>query len=166
MDDLLHICSCKANIVGWICMDDVDIKILKLLINNGRETVSGISSKVNLSIPAVSERIRKLENSGIIEKYSVILNPKKLKRDLSAIMFVSIERTSPMDQFLNIINRYDDVLECHYIAGDYDYLLKIITENTFTLETLLNNIKKLKGVKKTKTVVVISTLKNNPSVMP
>jgi Lrp/AsnC family leucine-responsive transcriptional regulator len=147
-------------------MDEIDIKILKILINNGRQTVSEISSQVNLSIPAVSERIKKLEKTGIIEKYIAILDPKKLNKDLTAIMLVGIEKIEPVSEFLKFIKSNDDILECHYIAGDYDYLLKIVTENTSTLEKLLNNIKSLKGVHKTKTVFVLSTAKNNKSVIP
>ncbi|HHW31226.1 MAG TPA: Lrp/AsnC family transcriptional regulator [Clostridiaceae bacterium] len=147
-------------------MDEVDVRILKILINNGRQTVSEISSQVNLSIPAVSERIRKLEKSGIIDKYIAVLNPKKLKKDITAVMFVGIERVKPVTEFLNLVNNTDDILECHYIAGDYDYLLKITTENTSTLEKILNSIKSVKGVQKTKTVFVLSTTKDNKSVNP
>jgi len=149
-----------------IKMDDIDIHILKILSNQARLTVSEISSQVNMSVPAVSERIRKLESSGIIEKYAVILNSRILKKDLTAIMLISIERTKSVNDFLNIVQNSKDVLECHYIAGDYDYLLKIVTENTSTLEALLNRIKGVGGVQKTKTVVVLSTKKNNPSVLP
>lgn len=147
-------------------MDEVDVKILKILINNGRQTVSEISSQVNLSIPAVSERIRKLEKSGIIDRYIAVLNPKKLNKDLTALMFVGIERVKPITEFLNLVNNNDDILECHYIAGDYDYLLKIVTENTSTLENILNSIKSVKGIQKTKTVFVLSTTKDNKSVSP
>jgi Lrp/AsnC family leucine-responsive transcriptional regulator len=147
-------------------MDEIDIKILRILINRGRETLSEISNQVNLSIPAVSERIKKLESSEVIDRYTVILNPKKFKKELTAIMLISIERARPVKDFLNIVRNSPDVVECHYIAGDYDYLLKIVTENTATLEMLLNNIKAVRGVQKTKTVVVLSTVKDNPSISP
>ncbi|HOJ10090.1 MAG TPA: Lrp/AsnC family transcriptional regulator [Clostridiales bacterium] len=147
-------------------MDDIDIHILKILSNHARLTVSEISNQVNMSIPAVSERLKKLESSGIIEKYTIILNSRKLEKDLTAIMLVSIERTKSVGDFLNIVENSKDVLECHYIAGDYDYLLKIVTENTLTLEALLNKIKSVRGVQKTKTVIVLSTIKNNPSILP
>lgn len=146
-------------------MDDIDIRILEILSEHARLTVSEISNRVNMSVPAVSERIKKLECSGIIEKYTILIDQRKLKKDLTAFMFVSIERSKCVTDFLNTIKDSKDVLECHYIAGDYDYLLKIVTENTLSLETLLNRIKSVNGVQKTKTVIVLSTKKNIPSVL-
>jgi Transcriptional regulators len=147
-------------------MDALDIKILKLLKNNARVTASEISSKINLSVPAVSDRLRKLDASGVIEKYTVIINAKKLNRNLTAIMFISLESPKYIDNFLEAIQKDDEIIECHYLAGDYDYALIIITENTETLEKILNKIKSMNGVVKTKTTVALSTIKNNHSVMP
>lgn len=147
-------------------MDSLDVKILKLLENNARVTVSEISSKINLSIPAVSDRLKKLDASGVIEKYTVIVNAKKLNRNLTVIMFISLESPKYTNKFLEAVQREEEILECHYLAGDYDYALKIITENTETLEKLLNKIKGLNGISKTKTTISLSTIKNNYSVMP
>lgn len=147
-------------------MDSLDVKILKLLENNARVTASEISSKINLSIPAVSDRLKKLDASGVIEKYTVIINAKKLNRNLTVIMFISLESPKYTNKFLEAVQREEEILECHYLAGDYDYALKIITENTETLEKLLNKIKSLNGISKTKTTVSLSTIKNNYSVMP
>ncbi|MTK11861.1 MAG: Lrp/AsnC family transcriptional regulator [Clostridiaceae bacterium] len=147
-------------------MDSLDVKILKLLENNARVTASEISSKINLSIPAVSDRLKKLDASGVIEKYTVIINSKKLNRNLTVIMFISLESPKYTNKFLEEVQREEEILECHYLAGDYDYALKIITENTETLEKLLNKIKGLNGISKTKTTVSLSTIKNNYSVMP
>ncbi|MBV7276243.1 Lrp/AsnC family transcriptional regulator [Clostridium thailandense] len=147
-------------------MDSLDIKILKLLQNNARITASDISSKINLSVPAVSDRLRKLDASGVIEKYTIIINAKKLNRDLTVIMFISLESPKYINKFLDSIQKEDEILECHYLAGDYDYALKIVTENTETLEKILNRIKSLNGVVKTKTTISLSTIKNNYSIMP
>lgn len=147
-------------------MDDIDIRILENLSEHARLTASEISKRVNISVPAVSERLKKLESSGIIEKYTILISAKKLKKDLTAFMYISIERNKSVNDLLKIIENSKDVLECHYIAGDYDYLLKIVTENTSTLEALLNKIKGVSGILKTKTVIVLSTKKNIPSVLP
>ena len=147
-------------------MDEIDVKILRVLGENGRCTVSEIGARINMSVPAVSERLRKLESSGIIEQYTVILNSVKLKKDLTAFMLIGIERSKAFNDFLKVVEEIGDVLECHYIAGDYDYMLKIVTENTTTLESLLNKIKSIRGVQKTKTVLVLSTKKNKPSALP
>lgn len=147
-------------------MDDIDVKILKLLQKNARTTTSDISSEVKLSIPAVSERLKKLESSGIIQQYTAILNPRCLKKDLTAMMFISLERPKFTEKFMEFIQNENEILECHYLAGDYDYILKIITENTFTLEKILNRIKSVPGVQKTRTIVTLSTVKNNFSITP
>ncbi|MCT8975612.1 Lrp/AsnC family transcriptional regulator [Clostridium sp. CX1] len=147
-------------------MDSLDIKILKLLQNNARITASEISSRVNLSVPAVSDRLRKLDASGVIEKYTIIINGKKLNRNLAVIMFITLESPKYTTKFLEAIQKEDEIIECHYVAGDYDYVLKIITENTETLEAILNKIKGMSGIAKTKTTVTLSTIKNNYSIMP
>ena len=147
-------------------MDSLDIKILRLLQNNARVTASEISSKINLSVPAVSDRLRKLDASGVIEKYTVIINARKLNRNLTVIMFISLESPKYTAKFLDAIQKDDEIIECHYLAGDYDYALKIITENTESLEKILNKIKSMNGIIKTKTTVTLSTIKNNYSVMP
>jgi Lrp/AsnC family leucine-responsive transcriptional regulator len=151
---------------GGINMDAIDVKIIKLLQKNARVTASEISSEINLSVPAVSERLKKLEASGIIQQYTAIINPRMIKKELTAIMFVTIERPKYSEKFVEIIESIDEVIECHYLAGDYDYSLKIITENTFSLEDLLNRVKSVQGVQRTRTIVVLSTVKNNYSVTP
>ena len=147
-------------------MDGLDIKILKMLQKNARVTASDISSQINLSVPAVSERLKKLETSGIILQYTSIINPAHLKKDLTAMMFISLERPRFTDNFIEFVKGEEEILECHYLAGDFDYILKIMTENTNTLEALLNRIKSIQGVQKTRTIVVLSTVKNNYSVSP
>lgn len=147
-------------------MDNIDINILKILQNNARVTTSEISSKVNLSIPAVSERLKKLEATGIIQQYTTILNPQKLNKNLTAIMSVSLERPKFNENFVEFIGKEDEVIECHYLTGDFDYVLQIITENTATLEKILNKIKSVQGVQKTRTAVVLSTVKNQHSIIP
>ena len=84
-------------------MDNIDIKILKLLQQNSRVTASEISTRINLSVPAVGDRLKKLDNAGIIEKYTIILSAKKFNKDLMIIMFVSLESPKFTDLFVNTI---------------------------------------------------------------
>lgn len=147
-------------------MDAIDVKIVRLLQRNARVTASEISGEINLSVPAVSERLRKLESTGVIEKYTAIVNPSSVKKELTSMMFVTLERPKYTDKFLEIVNNLDEIIECHYLAGDYDYALKVITENTFSLEDLITKIKAIQGVHRTRTIVVLSTVKNNHSVSP
>jgi len=147
-------------------MDSIDISILRLLQKNARSTVSEISSQINLSISAVSDRLKKLESGGIIDQYTTIINPSYLNKRLTAIMFIAIDRPKYTDDFITFIQETDEILDCLYIAGEYDYSLKIVTKDTFSLEQLLNKIKAIEGIKKTKTNVVLSTVKNSHSIIP
>lgn len=147
-------------------MNEIDLNILSLLQSNSRMSISEISNKVNLSVSATSDRLKKLENSGAITDYATILNPESFGKTLMAIMFVSLENPNYTDVFSKFIHSDNEILECHYLTGNFDYALKIVTKNTSTLETLLNRIKRVTGIKKTETMVVLSTVKNQYSILP
>lgn len=141
-------------------MDLIDAKILEALNKNGRSTASEISKKVNLSVPAVSERIRKLEESHIIEQYTVKINRKKMGYKLLAIIFVNIDHAMNIQSFRKAIIHFSEVIECHHMAGEYDYMLKVLVEDTDKLESFLSEqLKSIKGVQKSNTLIVLSTLK-------
>lgn len=147
-------------------MDELNRQILGFLTENGRMTASDIAQRVNLSVPAVGERIRKLESQGFIRGYTALLDPDKMDRHLTAIMMVGMERPRYNEGFVKQIMSERDVLECHYLTGDFDYALKIVTCDTQSLEQLLNRLKSVPGVQKTRTTVVLSTIKNRATVQP
>lgn len=147
-------------------MDAIDSKILEALQHNSRVSISDLSKQVNLSLSAVSERLKKLESGNIIERFTVILDSKALGRELSVLMNISLENPRNTKEFEEIINNEDEILECHYVTGEYDYILKITTKNTVSLESLMNRIKSIPGIKKTETNVVLSSLKHCYSVSP
>lgn len=141
-------------------MDMVDMKIIQLLKENSRMTSSEISKIVHLSVPAVTERIRKLEEEKIIKQYTLRLNRKKMNLNLLAFILVNIDQSEHIPHFKEMVLKSDWVLECHHIAGEYDYLLKVLVESTEKLEIYISQIlKKTTGVAKTNTVVVLSTIK-------
>lgn len=146
-------------------MDAIDLKILDVLKENSRMTTSETSKRVNLSIPAVSERIRKMDEAGIIEKYTIKINREKTNFKLLAFMFVIIDQTENIESFRNTIVQYDSVLECHHIAGEYDYLLKVLVEDTKALEFFISNkLKKIKGVYKCNTIIALSSIKESINI--
>ena len=147
-------------------MDLIDIKILEVLQENARVSISDLSKKVNLSLSAVSERLKKLENSKIISKYTVILEPKLMGKDLSVIISIGLESTSDTQSFLDFVQSEPEILGCHYITGEYDYMLKVTTTNTHTLEMIMNRLKSFNGIKRTQTNVILSTTKLHHSVSP
>jgi len=140
-------------------MDHIDKQIITLLKNNSRTTSSEISKNINLSIPAVSERIRKLEESGLIEQYTVKLNRAKIDLNLLAFIHVNVD-SQHLSAFRNNIVKFDCVLECHHIAGESDYVLKVVVKDTASLENFITeDLKKNLTVSKTNTIIVLSTLK-------
>ena len=140
-------------------MDALDFKILECLKDNSRVNATDISAKINLSTSAVIERIKKLESSGVIKQYSILVDHKLLGRDLTAFTLVRLDDPKYYEGFVEEVKQNGAVAECHYIAGDFDFLLKVITEAGKTLEDVLNNIKSIKGVSLTRTSVVLSTNK-------
>jgi Lrp/AsnC family leucine-responsive transcriptional regulator len=147
-------------------LDTIDSKILEVLQDNSRVSISDLSKRVNLSLSAVSERLKKLEASGIIEKYTVILDSKALGKELTVLMHISLENPRDTEEFFDIVGRENEILECHYVTGEYDYILRITTKNTATLEALMNRIKAIPKIKRTQTNVVLSSLKRLYSVSP
>lgn len=147
-------------------MDIIDFKILECLKENSRENATNIGSKINLSTSAVIERIKKLESCGLIEKYTTIINQSLLGRETTAFISVSLEHPKYNEEFIRQIKENSSIAECHYIAGDFDFILKVITQNGKTLESVLHYIKSINGISLTRTSVVLSTNKCEVSLLP
>ncbi len=147
-------------------MDSLDYEILESLKDNARENATNIGAKINLSTSAVIERIKKLENSGIVEGYTAIINQNAVGRELVAFMYVSLEHPKYNEEFIKQINNNNSVVECHYIAGDFDFILKVVTKSGKSLEEFLNFVKSIGGVSLTRTSVVLSTNKYEACLLP
>ncbi len=146
-------------------MDAIDLKIIEVLKKNSRSSTSEISKNVNLSIPAVAERIRKMEEAAVIEKYTLKINRKKINCKLLAFILVGLDKSEHIENFREAVLRYNCILECHHIAGEYDYLLKVAVADTESLEEFLSNtLKKIKGVFKSNTIISLSSLKEEINV--
>ena len=147
-------------------MDVIDYRILACLKENSRENATNIGAKINLSTSAVIERIKKLENSGLIEGYTTIINQNALGREIMAFIYVSLEHPKYNENFIKLINENSSIAECHYIAGDFDFILKVVTQKGKMLEGILNDIKAINGVSLTRTSVVLSTNKCEVCLLP
>ena len=119
-----------------------------------------IGERINLSTSAVLERIKKLEQSSVIRQYTTIIDNEKIGKGITVFISVSLEHPKFDEDFRQTIMQNDDIVECHYVTGDYDYMLKGVTTSSKTLEELINFVKSIKGVSHTKTVVVMTTTKN------
>jgi Lrp/AsnC family transcriptional regulator, leucine-responsive regulatory protein len=123
-----------------------------------------MADEVELSAPAVMERVKKLEASGVIKGYQALVDGKKVGKDITAFIGVSIGNQRDIDQFATQILRYQDVLECHHVTGDESFILKVKSANTGSLEKLLGQIRSLEGVTRTVTKIVLSTAKESQAL--
>ena len=140
-------------------VDALDIKILNILQKNGRTKRNHIADEIGLSIPSVSERLKKLEENGIIEGYFARLNKKSFGYDIMAYILVVMESSKHYKTLLNKVDQIPEILECHSVLGEGSHLLKAVTKNTESLEKLLGEIQSWPGVMATKTTFVLSTIK-------
>ena len=115
-------------------IDRINLDILRCHTRSRVCKASEISHKVNLSVSAVIERIHRMEAAGIIRQYTVILDPKQVGNDLTALMEVSLEHPKYYDGLVEMIRQHPNVAECHYLTGEFDFLLKIITDSSASLE--------------------------------
>lgn len=142
-------------------MDALDFKILDLLVRNARATWTELSSKLDISIPALTERVRKLEQRGIIKNYSVNVDYQILGFGLEALVFVTLEHPKYRADFDSFIQSTPEVIESLHVTGEDDYMLKVICINTRHLEELVSmKLKGISGVAKTKTIIVLSVTKS------
>lgn len=148
-------------------MDALDAQIVDLLQADARTTQQAIAHKVGLSQPSVAERIRKLEEAKVITGYTARVDPRKLGKDITAFIGVTIEHPRFFESFAKKVMGLDEVLECHRVAGEDSYVLKVRTEDTSALDLLLvENLRTISGVTRTQTTIVLASIKENTRVVP
>jgi len=145
-------------------IDPIDLKILSILQNSGRSRLADIAEQVDLSAPAVMERVKKLEVGGVIKGYQAVVDATKVGKDITAFIGVSVGSQRDMDKFAAQMLRHLDVLECHHVTGDESFVLKVKSANTASLEKLLGEIRSVEGVTRTVTKVVLSTAKESQAL--
>jgi Lrp/AsnC family leucine-responsive transcriptional regulator len=145
-------------------MDGIDIRLLDILQRQGRTKRNDLAGAVGLSVPSVSERLRKLEEGGIITGYHARVDHRKLGRDITAFIFVTVDSSRHYAKFLEHAGVIDEIQECHAVTGDPSHILKIRTANTGSLEKLLAKIQAWPGVVSTRTNLVLSTSKETSRI--
>lgn len=147
-------------------IDDIDLRLIELLQDHGRTSQHDLAQSVGLSSPAVGERLRKLEERGIIRRFTAVLDPKKVGLDVTAFIFTGIAGSTYYPEFRQRVTDHPEVLECHSVTGQGSHLLKVRTESTSTLEALLAEIQSWPGVQWTTTSIVLSTVKETGRMRP
>jgi Lrp/AsnC family leucine-responsive transcriptional regulator len=146
-------------------MDALDYRIVDMLQRDGRATQLELSRAVGLSQPAVAERIRKLEERGVIMGYAARVDAGKLGKDITAFIGVNIEHPKFFEGFAKKVMAMPEVLEAHRVAGQDSYILKVKTQNTKTLDQLLvETLRTISGVTRTHTTIVLTSIKEETLV--
>lgn len=141
-------------------MDNLDYKILECLKSNARIKASQISKEIHLSVSAVLERIKKMENNNIIKNYTITVDNNKLGNGTNALMEVSLDHPKFYESFTNVIEQNDKVVLCYYLTGEFDFMLKILCSSSEELEKIHRDIKSLEGVSRTKTYFILKDIKS------
>ena len=145
-------------------MDEKDKLILSLLQKDGRMTASEMAEKVDLSVPAVTERIRKLTEGSVLKEFRAVVNAKKVGYDVTAYILLDMSSSDSYGNMVDHAQDNDEVLECHSITGEGSHILKVRTHDTSSLESLLRDIQSWPGVIRTHTMIVMSTFKEATSL--
>ncbi len=138
-------------------MDETDLEILRLLKENARATLAHISGEVGLSSPSIKDRIEKMEREGVILGYRPVLDHGKLGQGLTAFIQLTLAyQQCCNDELADNLKEIPGVEEGHYTDGDYDVILKVVTENPESLMGVLNMINAVDGVANTKTIISLT----------
>ncbi|MDK2918773.1 MAG: Lrp/AsnC family transcriptional regulator, leucine-responsive regulatory protein [Candidatus Petromonas sp.] len=134
-------------------MDATDLKILEILQQDGRISMKDLGKKVGLTSPAVSERVKRLEESGVIKGYRAVVDPQKLNKNINAFIDIAIKAEN-YKKFLEFAPNKDSIIECHHVTGGDCMTIKVMVESMEELEILIDEIKKFGN---TKTSLILST---------
>ena len=146
-------------------LDALDLKIVRHLMHQGRMTWSDLANSLGLSAPAAADRVRRLEERGVIQGYAALIEPNSLGYNLTAFISVTLERPEHRDAFLQQVAALDEIQECHHVTGEDDYLLKVRCRGTQDLERLISDdLKSIAGILKTRTTIALSTLKETTAL--
>ncbi len=147
-----------------INLDHIDKQIISILQSQGRDSASHIATKIGMSVPAVTDRIRKLQDAQVITGFRAIVDPRKVGMDVSALITVISESSMHYNEVVESANNTPEVVECFTTTGNGSHVLIIQTENTQSLEKLLRKIQGWPGVTRTETQIILSNYKQKNSI--
>lgn len=148
-------------------IDEIDSKLLALLQEDSKQTNKELSNKLNLSVTAVYERIKKLEKAGVIDKYVALVKKEKINKDFVAFCHIKLVKHSQeyVVKFEKEVANLNEVLECYHISGDYDYLLKVLVEDMEAFrEFMVEKLTSISHIGSTHSMFVISEVKHTTAI--
>jgi DNA-binding Lrp family transcriptional regulator len=145
-----------------IALDQLDFTLLHALQEDARLSNAELARRVSLSATGLQKRLRRLEEAGVITRYVALLDPEALGYDMLCFAQVTLQRHEPdaVDNFRREVQAMPEVLECHHLTGEFDYLLKIVVRNRKHLERfILETLTPVRGMDKIRTSLVLSEIK-------
>ena len=149
-------------------INEIDISILEILQTDARISNAELARRVNLSPPATLARVRRLEENGLIDRHVTLVSRRQAGYDMLCFVSVSLQLhdVEQVTGFRDAVQQLPEVLECHHVTGDYDYLLKVVAHNTKDLENfLLRKLTPIPGVARIHTSLVLNEVKST-TVIP
>lgn len=143
--------------------DKKDLAILRLLQENARITIKEISAKVHLSTTPVHERIKRMEESGVIKQYATLVDHAKVKKGLMVICYVSLKQHNKNagDRFIKTIWELNEVIECYNISGEFDFMLKVVCEDMNSYYDFhVNKLSQMENMGHVQSVFVMGIIKD------
>jgi DNA-binding Lrp family transcriptional regulator len=151
-----------------ISLDAKDISVLRLLQQNARITVKEISEKIHLSTTPVHERIKRMEESGVIKQYATLVDHSKVKKGLMVICYVSLKQHSKNagNKFIQTIHELTEVIECFSISGEFDFMLKVVTEDMNSYYDFhVNRLSQIENIGNVQSVFVMGIIKQTHLIL-
>ena len=147
--------------------DDIDKKILNILQEKGRITNAGLAKEIGISPPSMIERVKRLEASGVIDRYTAMLDMEQTGFGLLVLIMVSLSlhQISSLQKVKDSLIQLEEVLECYQVSGDVDFLLKVATKDMNSYKDFVNNkLSGIAGIQNIKTSFVLDTLKSTTAL--
>jgi len=154
--------SIKADSTITNLLDAKDLAILKLLQHNARITVKEIADKVLLSTTPVHERIKRMEESGVIKQYATLVDHTKVKKGLMVICYVSLKQHDKIlgGKFIKRMHEFNEVIECYNISGEFDFMLKVVAESMDAYYDFhVNKLSQAENIGQVQSVFVMGVIK-------
>lgn len=148
-------------------LDEIDLKLLKILANNSTHTIKELAAQVSLSPSPVVQRVKRLEASGYIKKYIALLDPEKLNQGFIVFCNIKLKQHDRNigHSFVQDILQIDEVVECYNISGDYDFFLKVFARDMkHYQEFVFNKLGSVKSIGSTHSTFVMAEIKNTHNV--
>lgn len=149
-------------------LDPKDYEILRLLQGNAKLTIREIAAQVHLSPTPTHDRIKRLEKNGVIKQYAALLDNRKVNKGIMVICQISLKEHNKRvgQEFIDAIMQFTEVTECYNISGDFDFMLKILTESMESYHDFsVNKLSEISCIAQTKSIFVMGTIKETHRVL-